>query len=334
MRMRCQRGQVAAEMMGLVALAAFVIMLLVQTGVPKQISGEVERLVCQMAQLGDCAGAESVRGPGADVPEGADVQVFDAGNGTDIPGELVREDGQDPTGNAEVDAVHDNFQRIHDYFSTRFGRNSYDDEGAPLIATVRYREDPDLPFRNAYWDSERRQMVFGEGYAMPLDITAHEVTHAITEMTSGLEYQGQSGAINESLSDIFGSNLDPDDWELGEDLPGGAIRDMKNPERFDQPGHTDDYRDLPDDVDYGGVHINSGIPNRAYVHMVEKIGRDASEQIVYTAATEHLESDSGFEDFRSACLQAAEDRYGRDSAEYRGVDEAFAAVGLDGTWEP
>ena len=332
MRFRSERGQVAAELMGLVALAAFVIALLVQTGVPRQISGEVQRLVCEIAQRDDCGAAPSLEGP--DIPEGADVEVYDAGNDSEVPGDLAREDGQDPVGDAEVDAVHDNFQRIHEYFMSRFGRNSYDGEGAPLIATVRYREDPSVPFENAYWDPERRQMVFGEGYAMPLDVTAHEVTHAITEMTAGLEYQGESGALNEAISDIFASNLDPDDWELGEDLPGGAIRDMADPARFGQPAHTDDYQNLPDDVDHGGVHINSGIPNRAYVNMVEGIGRDASEQIVYAAVTKHLDSDSGFEDFRAGCLQAAEDRYGRDSAEYRGVDAAFRAVGLDGTWEP
>ncbi len=330
---RGERGQVAAEMMGLLALAAMVVMLLVQTGVPGQISGHVENLVCRIAGQADC---EPPPEPGlsAPVPEGADVEVYDAGNGTDIPGDLAREDGQDPTGDGEVDAVHDNFQRIHAYFMERFGRDSYDGEGAPLIATVRYREDPDLPYRNAYWDPQRRQMVFGEGYAEPLDVTAHEVTHALTEMTAGLEYEGQSGALNESISDIFASNLDPDDWELGEDLPDGAIRDMAHPERHGQPGHVDDDQDLPADQDHGGVHVNSGIPNRAYVNMVEAIGRSASEQIVYDAVTKHLESDSGFEDFRSACLQAAEDRHGRDSAEYRGVDAAFRAVGLDGTWEP
>ena len=81
------------------------------------------------------------------------------------------------------------------------------------------------------------------------------------------------------------------------------------------------------------MHTNSGIPNRAYVNLVDSIGRDAAQHIVYTALTEHLESDSGFEDFRTASLQAAEDRFGRDSSQYRGVNEAFAAVGLDGTWE-
>ena len=154
-------------------------------------------------------------------------------------------------------------------------------------------------------------MVFGDGYAAPLDVTAHEVTHAITERSAGLVYEGESGALNESISDIFGSNLDPDDWEIGEDLPDGAIRDMAHPERFDDPGHVDDYVDT--DNDHGGVHTNSGIPNRAYVNMVESIGRDASQHIVYDAVTQHLDADSGFEDFRTACLQSAEDRYGKDS---------------------
>jgi Zn-dependent metalloprotease len=194
-------------------------------------------------------------------------------------------------------------------------------------------QDPDYPYRNAYWDPERKQMVFGEGYAQPLDVTAHEVTHALTESTANLEYRGESGALNESISDIFASNIDPDDWEIGEELPEGAIRDMANPERFDQPTHVDDYQDLADDVDHGGVHINSGIPNRAYYNMVQLIGREASEQIVYRAVTEHLESDSGFEDFRAASLRAAEELYGEDSRERRGVDEAFRRVGLDGTWE-
>lgn len=328
---RDQRGQVGAEYVGLVALAAFVVFALVSSSVPARIAGEVERLVCELAGRADCV----TRAPGLVGPDtgSGDRQVYDAGNGGDLPGEEARSNGTGPAGDEEVDAVYENFGLIHAYFMERFDRDSYDGNGAPLIATVRYREDPDVPFNNAYWDPSRRQMVFGEGYAMPLDVTAHEVTHAITEMTAGLEYRGESGALNEAISDIFASNLDPGDWELGEDLPGGAIRDMADPERFDQPAHVDDYADLPDDVDHGGVHVNSGIINRAYVNMVEGIGRGPSEQIVYAAVTGHLDSDSGFEDFRSACLRAAAERYGRTSDEYRGVDLAFRGVGLDGTWK-
>ena len=138
-------------------------------------------------------------------------------------------------------------------------------------------------------------MKFGDGYASSLDVTAHELTHAVTNLTADLEYQCQSGALNESMSDIFASNVDSDDWEIGEDLPGGALRDMANPANGDppQPAHVDDFVEMPNDGspfnDNGGVHYNSGIPNHAYYLMVQSIGRKAAEQIVYRALTEKLE---------------------------------------------
>ncbi len=293
----------------------------------------MHRQICSIAGGEDCGheAAEAVR-PQVKAYEDqhGDRHIYDANDGSDVPGDVVRENGDGPTGDPEADAAFDNFGRIYDYFMENFGRSSYDENGAPLIATIDFRRDPSKPFRNAYWDPSLRQMVFGDGYALPLDVTAHEVTHAITERSAGLVYEGESGALNESISDIFGSNLDPEDWEMGEDLPIGAIRDMAHPERFGDPGHVDDYVDTS--ADHGGVHTNSGIPNRAYVNMVESIGRNASAHIVYDAVTQHLSANSGFEDFRTACLQAAEDRYGADSPEYRGVDASFRSVGLDGTW--
>ena len=335
-RWRRAEGQTSAEYLGMVAFVVALVLVLLSAGpvIGETITRTIERIICEIGGGGGCGSpvASEDNHPEEAGPQ-PEREIFDAQNGNELPGEPVRNEGDDPAGDAEADAAYDNFGAIYDYFAETFDRDSYDDEGAPLIATIRYRRNPDEPFRNAYWDPERRQMVFGEGYAQPLDVTAHEVTHAITEATAGLEYQGESGALNEAISDIFASNLDPDDWEIGEDLPDGAIRDMSDPGRFDQPAHTDDYEDLPDYVDHGGVHINSGIPNHAYYNMVELIGRDASERLVYEALTEHLESDSGFEDFRSACLEAAEELYGEDSLEYRGVDEAFERVGLDGTWE-
>lgn len=169
-------------------------------------------------------------------------------------------------------------------------------------------------------------------------MTAHELTHAVTSQTADLEYNCQSGALNESMSDIFASNVDDEDWEIGEYLPGGALRDIANPANGDppQPAHTDDFVEMPNDGspfnDNGGVHYNSGIPNHAYYLMVQAIGRDDAEAIVYRALTEKLESDSNFEDFRTALLEVARELYGEDSPEYEGVDSSFAAVGLDGTW--
>ena len=331
--LRRTTGQTAAEYLGVLLVVAAIIAAVVTSTVGIDIARAISEKVCAIADGDDCAhqAAESVR-PQMEAYENrhGDRRIYDAEDGSDIPGEQTRVNGDGPTGDPEADAAHDNFGRIYDYFMQNFGRDSYDDNGAPLIATIDYRQDPDEPFHNAYWDPDSKQMVFGDGYAAPLDVTAHEVTHAITERSAGLVYQGESGALNESISDIFGSNLDPDDWEIGEDLPDGAIRDMAHPEDFGDPGNVADYVDT--DKDHGGVHTNSGIPNKAYVNMVEGIGRDASQHIVYDAVTRHLDSDSGFEDFRSACLQSAQDRYGKDSDEYRGVDAAFAAVGLDGTW--
>ena len=141
------------------------------------------------------------------------------------------------------------------------------------------------------------------------------------------------------VSDIFASNVDGDDWEIGEEPPGGALRNMAHPENGDppQPAHVDDFVEMPNDGspfnDSGGVHYNSGIPNHAYYLMVQSIGRDRAEQIVYRALTEKLESNSGFEDFRTASLEVARELWGEDSPEFTGTNESFAAVGLAGPWE-
>jgi bacillolysin/thermolysin len=179
-------------------------------------------------------------------------------------------------------------------------------------------------------------MVFGEGYAAPLDVTAHELTHAITDRTADLVYECQSGALNESFSDIFASNVDTGDWEIGEDLPGGPLRDMADPARFGDPAHVDDYDTRPNDDDpfndHGAVHSNSGIPNHVYYLIVQNIGRKDAEQVMYRVLTEELEPTSGFEDFRTASLEVARDLFGERSPQYAQIDQSFAAVGLDGSW--
>ena len=184
---------------------------------------------------------------------------------------------------------------------------------------MHFCEKPGEQFNNAYWNGD--QMVFGEGYAAPLDVTAHELTHAITDRTADLVYQCQSGALNESFSDIFASNVDTDDWEIGEDLPNGAIRDMSDPGRFGDPAHVDDYDTRPNDGDpandHGAVHSNSGIPNHAYYLIVQNIGRKDAEQVMYRVLTEELGPDSDFEDFRTASLKVARDLFGEGSSQVR-----------------
>jgi Zn-dependent metalloprotease len=339
-RLSSSAGQVAAEYMGGLLLVAVVIAALLGGQVHTKIAVEAERAICKIT--GSLACGE----PGVPKPEGADDsepgepdrEVHDAECDNDLPGDLLRDEGDDPAGgDPEADQVYDNLGQVFDYYSETFGRDSYDDSGGELIASINFCETPGTPMTNAYWNGT--QMVFGDGYASSLDITAHELTHAVTEETAGLEYQCQSGALNESMSDIFASNVDDDDWEIGEDLPGDPLRDMENPANGHppQPAHVDDFNEMPNDGnpynDHGGVHYNSGIPNHAYYLMVKAIGRDAAEAIVYRALTEELGPDSGFEDFRTASLAVAERLWGVDSPEYRGTNESFAAVGLDGTWE-
>jgi Zn-dependent metalloprotease len=338
-RLSSSAGQVAAEYMGGLLLVAVVVAALLGGQVHTRIAVEAERAICKIT------GSVACGEPGVPKPEGADSdpgepdrEVHDAECDNDLPGDLIRDEGDDPSGgDQEANQVFDNLGQVFDYYSNTFGRDSYDDAGGDLIASINFCETPGTPMRNAYWNGS--QMVFGDGYASSLDITAHELTHAVTEQTAGLEYQCQSGALNESMSDIFASNVDDDDWQIGENLPGGAIRDMEHPEDGDppQPAHVDDFNDMPNDgspfSDHGGVHYNSGIPNHAYYLMVKAIGRDAAEAIVYRALTEELGPDSGFEDFRTASLAVAAKMWGEDSPEYRGTNESFAAVGLDGTWE-
>jgi Zn-dependent metalloprotease len=149
-------------------------------------------------------------------------------------------------------------------------------------------------------------MVYGDGFPVK-DVTAHELTHAVTERTANLEYRWQSGALNESISDIFGAMVDRDDWLMGEDLPIGAIRDMDNPGAFGQPGN---------------------------VNVATSIGKGDAERIFYRALTVYLQPQSTLEDSRAAALQAAEDLFGVGSTQAQAVNTGFGAVGLTGTFSP
>lgn len=338
---RDQRGQVSAEYLGVLVLVGLVVAALFLSGLPGRIAGGIEAALCRIAG-GDRCGQVADPPPRAPEPPPTESgraprAIHDAGcrGEGELPGDLLRETGGDPVGDPDANEAYTNIGRTYDYFAETFGRDSYDDEGAQIIASINFCEKAGTPVSNAYWDGD--QIRFGEDWEDALDITAHEFTHAIDGETADLEYQCQSGALDESMADIFASNVDPEDWEIGEDLEGGALRDMADPERLGDPAHVDDFlvqeNDGTDATDFGGVHTNSSIPNHAYYLMVQRVGRDAAEEIVYLAFTEKLDSDAGFDDFRSAALEAAEELYGEDTPEYRGVDEAFADVGLDGSWE-
>jgi Zn-dependent metalloprotease len=214
--------------------------------------------------------------------EARNRRTYDANHGYTLPGTLVRSEGQGPTGDQDVDNAHDFAGATYDYFWSTHGRDSYDNRGAMLVSTANYGRS----YQNAYWNGE--QTVYGDYFPVK-DVVAHEWTHAVTEHSANLEYRWQSGALNESFSDIFAAMVDRDDWLIGEDLPphilGGreAIRDLSNPRRFGQPDHTRDWVKTCSDNE--GVHTNSGITNKAYYNIVTAIGKDKAERIFYRALT-------------------------------------------------
>ncbi len=252
-------------------------------------------------------------------------QTYSANNGTTLPGTLRRAETAGPTGDADVDHAHDFVGATYDYFAATHARDSYDAAGATLIATVHYS----VNYQNAFWDGT--QMVYGDGFSVK-DVTAHELTHAVTERTANLEYRWQSGALNESFSDIFGAMVDRDDWLMGEDLPIGAIRDLDNPGAFGQPGNSSGWVQTCGDNE--GVHTNSGIPNKAFANVATSIGKGDAERIFYRALTIYSQPQATLEDARAAALQAAEDLFGAASAQAQAVHTGFGAVGLNGSFQP
>lgn len=233
--------------------------------------------------------------------------IFTANNTQTFPGTIVRSEGDPASGDPAVNEAYDGLGATYDFFWTIFSRNSIDDEGLPLNGIVHFGSGYD----NAFWDGQR--MVFGDGdgalfnrFTASLDVIAHELTHGVTEDEAQLIYAYQSGALNESISDVFGSlvkqhrlkqKAEEADWLIGAELlsdevkndpnsgPNVAIRSMKEPGtafkhpvlgKDPQPGHMDQY--VHTFQDNGGVHVNSGIPNRAFYQAAINIGGYAWEK--------------------------------------------------------
>ncbi|MFE0773098.1 M4 family metallopeptidase [Streptomyces sp. NPDC058861] len=279
--------------------------------------------------------------------------VHDCRQGTDLPGEKVRAEGGEATGDASVNRAYAGLGATFDLFLNAFGRDSIDGSGLPLVASVHYDRD----YGNAFWNGE--QMVFGDGddeifldFTLPVDVIGHELAHGFTQYTANLEYFSQSGALNESVSDVFGAlvkqyalgqGAEAADWLIGEGLfhpnvEGRALRSMKAPgTAYDddvlgkdpQPAHMDDY--VRTGRDNGGVHINSGIPNHAFYLAATELGGNAWEragQIWYDVMTGGtLTPETRFAEFAAATAKAAKDRYG-DGAEIQAVLKSWAAVGV------
>ncbi|MGV2876027.1 M4 family metallopeptidase [Macrococcus capreoli] len=269
----------------------------------------------------------------ADTTHTGNIETYDANNSQNV--KLVQDTDKYFTTDRQKAAVDAHYYAdiVYDYYKNVHHRDSYDGKGAPLYSVVHYGYN----YNNAQWNGEA--MLYGDGDGRTFtslsganDIIAHELTHAVTEHTAGLIYEHQPGAVNESMSDVFGYFVDPD-FLMGEDVytpgkPGDALRSFENPELYDQPSHMDDYQFLPntEDGDFGGVHINSGIPNKAFYNTVTKIGKSKSEQIYYRALTYYLTSTSNFKDTKEALIQSAQDLYGQAEADT--IKAAWDAVGV------
>ena len=250
--------------------------------------------------------------------------------------------------NLEVSA-HYNGGEAYEYFRQKFNRNSINGSGGNIISIINVTDENDNDMDNAFWNGAA--MFYGNGdvafsspLAKALDVAGHEMSHGVIQNTANLEYVGQSGALNESYADIFGAMIDRDDWQMGEDVtnasifPTGAIRDLSNPNNGGsgpnspgwQPKHMNEFQNLPNtpEGDNGGVHVNSGIANKAFFNLANAIGKDKAEQIYYKALTDYLVKSSQFVDMRNAAEKAAKDLHGNNSAEVIAVQNAFAAVGI------
>ncbi|NYD65811.1 M4 family metallopeptidase [Agromyces atrinae] len=280
--------------------------------------------------------------------------ISDAESAEVLPGRTVRVEGEPPTSDVAVNEAYDGLGDTYELFWNAFGRDSIDDAGLALDATVHFGRDYD----NAFWDGER--MVFGDGdgevfqrFTLSLSVIGHELAHGVTERTANLRYEGQSGALNEHVSDVFGAlveqytlrqTAEEASWLIGAGLftaevEGAALRSMKAPGtaydddvlgRDPQPAHMDDFIVTTDDN--GGVHLNSGIPNRAFCLAAIEIGGPAWERaglIWYDALTSgELAVDADFERFAAVSIGAAEARYGADSREARAVVSGWTSVGI------
>ena len=286
--------------------------------------------------------------------QGLDRRIYDMRNDPEqahLPGSLVRKEGQSPTGNAAADEAYDGLGNTYKFYKDVLQRDSLDGHGMQLVAAVHFGED----YLNAFWDGA--QMVFGDGdgdtfvrFTKSLDVIAHELTHAVTEKTAGLIYHNQQGALNESFSDVFGSlvkqylgkeTAGAADWLIGRDIVGPgfngtALRSLKAPgsayQGDRQPKNMSGYLDLPDTFfgDWGGVHINSGIPNHAFYLVADALGGYAWERAgrIWYQTLLALNSQSNFEECAATCLAVAGRDYGVGGDEYRAVEAAWRTVGV------
>ena len=267
--------------------------------------------------------------------------IYDQGHSNAITlGMVARSEGSKKVKDPAVNEAYDGFGKTYKFFWDVLGRNSIDNAGMPILGLVHYSTN----YANAFWDGQGH-MFFGDGdgqlftrLTASIDVIGHELTHGVTQYEANLVYQGQSGALNESMSDVFGSltkqyakkqTAAQADWLIGDDIVGPALkpalRSLKAPgtaNQYDkQPASMDEFVDTA--ADNGGVHINSGIPNHAFYVTATTLGGKAWEKagrIWYDALRDDkVRPTSGFKAFARATVRQAGVRFGTPSAEVDAV---------------
>jgi bacillolysin len=246
-------------------------------------------------------------------------------------------------------SAHFNAGVAYDYYKKTHNRLSLNGKGGSIISIVNIKETSETTGKvqnmdNAFWNGEFMAYGNGNSFFKPLagglDVAGHEMTHGVIENTANLNYQGQSGAINESMADVFGVLIDRQDgdWVVGEDvmLKGPFLRSLSDPNSGDQPASMSQI--YTGTEDNGGVHTNSGIPNRAFYLFAstltgsEEQKKAKAEQVYYRALTKYLTRSSKFIDLRAAIVQACTDLSATVGADaVTAANNAFSAVGIGGS---
>lgn len=285
--------------------------------------------------------------------DGNGIQTFNLRNGTNYNTAVdFTSNSTNFTSKATGVQAHFGAERTHKYFRQKHGRNSYNNAGAIIKSYVSYSSN----YVNAFWDGSR--MTYGDGDGVnygplvSLDICGHEISHGVTTYSANLVYSYESGALNESFSDIFGESIEKfasgsNDWLMGDQIgaggSGGALRSMKNPNVYSDPDTYKGSYWYAGSGDSGGVHTNSGVQNfwfyilsvgksgtndKGNSYNVSAIGMDKAAAIAYRNLTVYLNANSQYIDARNGAIQAAKDLYGAGSPEEIATTNAWYAVGV------
>jgi Zn-dependent metalloprotease len=283
--------------------------------------------------------------------------IYNTNHTANLPGTLARSEGQGPVADASVNQAYDGLGHVFDFYLGKYHRNSINNAGMTMTATVHYS----VKYNNAFWNGS--EMIFGDGdgvifktnsFTTDIDVIGHELTHGVTQFEAGLAYHDQPGALNESVSDVFGSMIKQfvlnqtsaqADWLIGAGIltfPNQALRSMKapgtaynNPKlgKDPQPATMANY--VHTAADNGGVHINSGIPNHAFFLLATALGGHSWEkagQIWYDTLRDPglkaVSATATFKQFATFTVSHAGALYGASSPEKNATFNAWKAVGV------